>query len=323
MSSSASQPRTTASPEGQAHRSPITWNEAPLRSKTTLLVFLAVFGGCLLGLVLSEWNYPWQLVGGLFALATGLVLFAQHWICQPVELLAEQVDRTCRPDRPVPTRDLPIARQDEVGRIARAIHKLSRTSLRDHSEAKNLRRTLDHQVERATNRATAQLQKLAMRDAMTNLGNRRFLDENLHRLVQSCLTSHTDLLCLLVDIDEFKSINDTHGHAKGDEVIQLLGRVIQGSIRNTDYAVRLGGDEFAVLLPACRLSQAETILERMYGLFRREVRTVIPTDPRPDLSIGVASLRRDGVTTAEELLAKADLQLYAAKNAGRAQAAGL
>ena len=87
--------------------------------------------------------------------------------------------------RPGALTSLPRERDDEIGRLARTIHGLAQCAIRDHHEAKRLRKSIDDRIVRATGRATRQLQELAMRDPMTQLGNRRFLDEHIDPLIES------------------------------------------------------------------------------------------------------------------------------------------
>ncbi len=265
----------------------------------------------------------WPAILMLAALMAGVVALGQRWIAAPLRNLLALADRAMAVDRPNPLTDLPTHRRDEIGHLARIIESLSRGAVRDYHDAKQLRRTLDHRVEQATQQATRQLQHMAMRDAMTDLGNRRFLEENLPGLFESCRSSGTDLVCLTIDVDHFKQINDTLGHSAGDDLIKFIANLIRGSIRHGDYAVRLGGDEFLILMPGCPLPRVKQFAEQLTALFRQHARTAIKSNPKPDLSMGVASVNRDRIEKPIDLLERADANLYHAKRAGKGRVAGV
>jgi diguanylate cyclase (GGDEF)-like protein len=228
------------------------------------------------------------------------------------------MQRLVRPERPLSTRSLPQQRRDEVGQISRCVHNLAVSAIRDHHEANRLRRTLDSRIEQATRRATNELTQIAMRDPLTNLANRRFLDQHLEELTRSCAASNTDLVCVLLDMDDFKQVNDVLGHAAGDDLLCFAAMLIRASIRDDDVAVRLGGDEFVVLMPGCEIERAGQFADRVKKLFAEHVQLTLADDidARPDFSIGVSSLLRDGAASGAELIEIADTNLYSAK-AGR------
>ncbi|MCX5662037.1 MAG: diguanylate cyclase [Planctomycetota bacterium] len=212
---------------------------------------------------------------------------------------------------------LPVDRQDDLGVIARAVQRLAAHSLRQHHEARHLRRTLDHRVAEATRVATRQLRQQALRDPLTDLGNRRFLDEQLDPLLSSHRAAGADMACVLIDLDNFKAVNDTLGHGAGDDLLLFTGGLIRGSCRQEDHAVRLGGDEFVVLLPGCDITAAARFAQQILALFRQHARAALPPHCQASLSIGVASLDHDGPAGGAELLERADARLYAAKRSGK------
>jgi len=128
----------------------------------------------------------------------------------------------------------------------------------------------------------------------------------------------TDPLSVLVlDLDHFKRVNDTHGHRAGDQVVQAVAQVIRFCVREGDIACRFGGEEFAILLPRADLQTALTIGERLRDSLAR---TEIPTEHgllQVTVSIGVACLEEGDDPDLESLLDRADAALYAAKHAGR------
>jgi diguanylate cyclase (GGDEF)-like protein len=154
-------------------------------------------------------------------------------------------------------------------------------------------------------------------DALTGLYNRRWLEENAPRLVARFHRSSEGLSVIMLDVDHFKSFNDTYGHAAGDQVLSTVGRVLKCKLRPTDLAARYGGEEFIVLLPATSLSGAIVAAERLRkAVAETEIRTADGRDlPTITISLGVTELAREEPTA--EFIAKADSALYVAKHKGR------
>jgi diguanylate cyclase (GGDEF)-like protein len=146
---------------------------------------------------------------------------------------------------------------------------------------------------------------LALRDPVTGLANRRAFDDQIY--LQSQLDAPPGVL-LMIDVDDFKQINDTHGHEAGDRTLRLVGEAIAESIRPQDFAARIGGDEFAAILPVAGLAPPREVAERIRC-------AIAATAAQVTVSIGVASLARD----ARAALLAADEALYDAKSGGRNQ----
>lgn len=155
----------------------------------------------------------------------------------------------------------------------------------------------------------------ARTDALTGLKNRRSFDEELHRQFAQRQRQGTVFSLLLIDLDHFKQVNDTHGHPAGDSVLQTVAQLLTKTLREMDLVYRYGGDEFAVICPGSRLREAATAAERI----RQAVETT-PVQLNDEalslkLSVGVAEV--GGLEIADGLLQRADEALYAAKHAGR------
>jgi diguanylate cyclase (GGDEF)-like protein/PAS domain S-box-containing protein len=151
---------------------------------------------------------------------------------------------------------------------------------------------------------------LALRDPVTGLANRRAFDDQIY------LHTHTHRepgALLLVDVDDFKRVNDTSGHEAGDSTLRLVGEAIADSLRPQDFPARIGGDEFAAILPVADLSSAREIGERI------RLRIAGKTDLPVTVSIGVAPLAGDARTA----LLAADVALFEAKSGGRNQVSGV
>jgi diguanylate cyclase (GGDEF)-like protein len=157
--------------------------------------------------------------------------------------------------------------------------------------------------------------EMALRDSLTGLGNHRAFQEAVARMVEGARRYGTAFSLVLIDIDEFKRINDTRGHAVGDQLLSEVGNLISTTIRHTDAAFRVGGDEFALLLPHTDVGGAIVLTRRLLqrGLEDRthgEYRAPI------SFSAGVTACPEFG-TTRMELTAQADAALYRGKRAGR------
>ncbi len=160
--------------------------------------------------------------------------------------------------------------------------------------------------------------ELSARDPLTGLANRRHFRALVDRAIETVARSGDSALLLLLDIDHFKAINDTHGHQAGDQVLRAVAACLTHCVRPMDTVARYGGEEFAVLLPNCQPLYGETVAERI----RRAIEALaVATSPvlelRVTISIGGAFAPEWIRSTAELWLERADLQLYRAKREGR------
>jgi len=151
---------------------------------------------------------------------------------------------------------------------------------------------------------------LAVTDPLTGLYNRRFMTDELDRLVARSKRHGASLAILAIDVDGLKSVNDKYGHAKGDTVLRAAGDAIREGLRAEDIGVRLGGDEFIALLTGAAEADALVVRSRIHSAFIRRT-----SDTGADLSFGVA-LWSPG-TSAEALLGTVDEKLYEAKRGRR------
>jgi len=159
---------------------------------------------------------------------------------------------------------------------------------------------------------------MAVTDGLTGLHNRRYLDSHLQTLFDRAVSRHRPLSVMITDLDRFKSINDSHGHDGGDDVLREFARRLRKNVRGIDLACRFGGEEFVVVMPDTDGQVAERGAERIRSEIEkapfaigRDDQTIAVT-----VSVGVSSLSR-GVDSVAELMKRADLALYEAKNGGR------
>ena len=156
-------------------------------------------------------------------------------------------------------------------------------------------------------------EEAAFTDYLTGLANRRRFERQLAREVERTRRYNHPLCLLVLDIDNFKGVNDTRGHDAGDECIRQLGKVLQEGTRGIDLGARLGGDEFAVLLPETDFASGREVAERL----RAAVASLdVPEVGRVTASFGLAALPRCA-QDARSLTAAADAALYEAKRQGR------
>ena len=162
------------------------------------------------------------------------------------------------------------------------------------------------------------LEELAHTDPLTKTLNRRALGERLAAEMERVRRYSTTMSLLLIDLDHFKQINDTHGHLAGDDVLIEVAAVLQRVVRAVDVVARYGGEEFVVVLPETAGAGAEAFAERLRELI--ESQAFVASRGRAirlTTSIGVSSFPDFGVESVEDLLTKADQALYRAKSEGR------
>jgi diguanylate cyclase (GGDEF)-like protein len=166
------------------------------------------------------------------------------------------------------------------------------------------------------NERMRELQRLAHQDGLTGLKNRRRFEEDLHTELARSRRERSTGALLLLDLDEFKTVNDSLGHPIGDRVIEEIAGVLGRRTRETDVLARIGGDEFAIVLPHCDAAEARAVADTITAGIREHV-------PHPEgvpqitASIGVALFGEGTDATFDSVLADADAAMYAAKQAGR------
>lgn len=169
-------------------------------------------------------------------------------------------------------------------------------------------------------RLITKYKEAAYTDTLTGLGNRRQFDEEMKRVDEEVFTSPNEIALLLIDIDHFKSVNDTHGHDAGDAILVELGQRLTGIARADDMVCRNGGEEFSVLLADCNLSQAMSIANRyLTEVSKQPFQLPDKSTLEVTISIGVSSTSERKVVTSAQLIKKADIGLYVAKRNGRNQ----
>ncbi|MFJ4247361.1 diguanylate cyclase [Pseudomonas sp. NPDC089741] len=264
--------------------------------------------------------YKLLIAGVLAAVVFGLVAYyLALYLSRPIEQLARSAKQVQdnQPGAHFPLQH-PVR---EIAQLGQSIDAMTQSLLGKERELQEANASLEATVAQRTaalTQANAELLSLATHDALSGVYNRRRFDEKISEYTLLSRRTGRPFALLLIDADHFKRINDTYGHAIGDEVLQQLAQLIESSLRTTDFVARYGGEEFAVLLP--EIAQPDTP-----EVVAEKIRTAIAAAHFPDVghvtvSIGVA-LADPADNSHTALIKRADQQLYQAKAAGRNQVA--
>lgn len=246
-----------------------------------------------------EWRMWWSAVVVMLLLTTGIASFAL----------------------PSLLRDPTGAFQLQMGQAVRALVGLvllfNAYTIYQHILIRRLRGQLSQQMEKCAllECRAEDFYRMAVQDPLTGLYNRRCADERLATEVSRAQRHQQALTVMALDLNEFKQINDRHGHAAGDDVLKQFATQLKNTIRTTDMAARLGGDEFLVILPECPPERARILLNRLGAV---DV-TVNGRKQTMQLSTGWAGFQPGDTPAA--ILERADQALYENKRASKAAAA--
>ncbi len=241
-------------------------------------------------------------------------------ITMPIEALSAAVQRVSAGETdafvpPTPNRD------DEVGILTRGFNEMTRNLHQNRLELLKSRRETEEandqlrEQNEELRRANEMLEQLSITDGLTKLHNHRYFQDCLTHETKRANRSKEPLTLLLIDVDDFKQLNDRHGHVAGDKALRHLATVMNQTVRETDLLARYGGEEFVVLAPRTDLTGAitlgETIRTRLAAsrFVLEGLRRAVPIT----VSIGVAVYRGDR----DAIFAEADRALYSAKDSGK------
>lgn len=200
---------------------------------------------------------------------------------------------------------------------------IKQTLLNQITDVIESNRRMEHDLVCTKYRLEEQAQELdrtrveARTDQLSGVGNRKAFDEALQFMNSQLQRNDVNYGLLLIDVDHFKWINDTHGHQSGDEVVRRLGDTLKSSVRHKDHVARFGGDEFAVLFQKVNLEQADVMAKKIRDKVERTNFNVGINESRVavTLSMGLAVATQED--DSESILQKADAALYRSKEAGR------
>jgi diguanylate cyclase (GGDEF)-like protein len=211
--------------------------------------------------------------------------------------------------------------EDEVGFLAATFNDMASKLLLKRRELEDANASLEQTVLQRTLELQVEKEKLdtaAHTDILTGLANRRAFGEAMKKHFAQAHTYGGDLCVLLIDLDGFKSVNDTYGHDIGDEVLKVAAESMKRHCKNNHLAIRMGGDEFMVLMPATKLAAAAAIADQIRNDFAHDSQALFSdTGARVSMSQGLANIDQAHPEDATQLIAQADKALYAAKAAGK------
>jgi len=210
-------------------------------------------------------------------------------------------------------------RQSSTEPLLKALNNLFSQVSERNKTLLRLNESLEEKVAARTkelSKANAHLEKISLTDALTGLSNRRDAMRKFSLVWEEAEQQNLSVVCIMIDADNFKAVNDTYGHAAGDKVLAELAMTLQHSFRNDDIVCRLGGDEFFVICPNTNLDGgvyiAESVREKVSKL-----RVETGGEPwRGSISVGVAA-RNQNTKCYEDLIKMSDIAVYTAKQDGK------
>ncbi|MEC8025392.1 MAG: diguanylate cyclase [Myxococcota bacterium] len=318
------------------------WRRYPGDSQETLSVSMPVVSGLRFGTLLAQFDssdvqesisrirLAVTFVTAVAVLFTVGVLWLTLLVTvlRPVQQLMQAAEAVSKGDFDSRLRS---NRSDEVGRLSHAFDQmadqlqsytqgLERRVAEESAEVARQSQQL-HEVNARLQVAVTKLERLAVTDELTGLSNRRHFDHLLQSELARSARSHIPLSLLMIDVDHFKSYNDTYGHPAGDIALKLIAHTLQTTLRRTDCTARWGGEEFAVLLfkteAEYALQVANKLRNALHAVQTKE--SSIPSKSILTVSIGIASAPKHA-DDSDTLLQLADTALYAAKRSGRDKA---
>ncbi|MCQ2097519.1 MAG: diguanylate cyclase [Fibrobacter sp.] len=259
----------------------------------------------------------------IMAMFLVLILFVAFWM---FKLLGVPLNNLIRHINRITSGELDIAeidvgkRKDEIGQLSAAFNQMHETIKRQIEELNSHRDILEQEVQERTKdleEANRRLDLISKTDELTGLPNRREMNETIAHEIGRTQRTNKPFCFIFIDIDHFKAINDTYGHACGDEILKAVAQTVRGLLRKYDVFARYGGEEFLTLLPETDLEGAAIVAER----FRRkiEMMTVHYGDYTINVTITLGVSRFDHKLGADRSIQLADKALYQGKESGRNQ----
>jgi diguanylate cyclase (GGDEF)-like protein len=262
--------------------------------------------------VYSAWialrNMFLTLVGALIMVVAAVAFQMGRSIVRPLQRLIDAADRIAGGNLEV---RLTAARNDELGHLTLVFNQMADRLRHSHAEIMAANQAMQQQNQ--------VLEMLSITDSLTGLYNRSKLDAILSDQLARFKRTQREFTLLMMDIDHFKTLNDTYGHITGDEILAAVARILVQSIRSIDYAARYGGDEFIIILVETTADQALKTAERIRSQVENMRYSFRDSTIAVTASIGIVQCQSDDMT-ATAVFARADSALYEAKRAGRNRA---
>ena len=248
------------------------------------------------------------LVGSLILIVAAVAFKMGSSIVLPLQRLIRAADRIAEGDLDV---RLTATRNDELGHLTRVFNQMADRLRRSHAEIMA--------ANEATQKQNQMLETLSVTDSLTGLYNRSKLDAILNDQLARYKRSQRPFSLLMLDIDHFKTLNDTYGHVAGDAILAAVAQILLQSVRSIDYAARYGGDEFIIILVETPADLARKTAERIRLQVEKMRYRVDRSDILLTVSIGIVECQlQDDTLTA--VLTRVDNALYEAKRTGRNRA---
>lgn len=263
------------------------------------------------------------MVAGALALAVVLALLVARWITRPIHQLAAVSQQLNHQDAPERLARLPARAPRELHQLARALQDLVTGLQGSYRRIHQLNHTLKQRVEERTRElstANAELARLAGSDHLTQVANRRQFEDALGEILANRRRDVAEVCLLLIDLDEFKAVNDRFGHATGDAALVQLAARLKTHMRGGDLLARLGGDEFVAALTCDPETARRRADEMRAAIADVPVRAGGGAEIRITASIGLFHQPLDQAPgDAAQLLERVDAAMYRAKGSGRNQ----
>jgi diguanylate cyclase (GGDEF)-like protein len=204
------------------------------------------------------------------------------------------------------------------GRVTGLIVVANKPRWLTHEDARLLSVFANHTSIAITNLSFYQeIQQLAVRDGLTGLHNYRYFRQQIDRIVQQARRYGSPLSMLMIDLDNFKTYNDSYGHLRGDMILKEIAALLLAHTRASDLVARYGGEEFAVLLPETGEEHAHSVGEKIRQVIEEHPFALAAGELPKSLTISVGVASSSAEPSADSLIQKADVALYRAKEAGK------
>lgn len=238
-----------------------------------------------------------------------------------LKLLGDIIHDADNHNHAIDTRLSEIIDQEDTHQIGSIVEVLLSVAEEMRSRGRDMRGSLEasRQEVEGLKQTLAEVTSEAELDFLTNVYNRKALDRHLKRLMTEARLNEKSLSLLMIDIDHFKSFNDSYGHLIGDEVLKMVSKILTRSLKGKDIVARFGGEEFAVLLPETPIGHAMTVAEHIRQTIagKELLHRISGTSfGSVHVSIGV-TMCRPHIDSMDDFIARADKALYRSKRAGR------
>jgi len=254
-------------------------------------------------------------------------LLLSHFIIHPMRRITRTIQRSAK-DSYNHFDFIPVVGNDEFGHLSQEFNRMSRKLSESNYQLKIKAEAADQQLIRTNRRLIEQseqlhitnqeLQQLSITDALTNVYNRRYFDQQLGKEVEVANRYRESCSLLLIDLDHFKTVNDQYGHHAGDIVLREVAQNLQHHLRQLDLLCRCGGEEFAVICKHTDAQSALILAEKLRLAISKLTQTIEQQQIRVTISIGIATIpSTDSLAKKEPFYLAADRALYYSKAHGR------